>query len=312
MLLTIASVGYAQNATVKNVSVRNEIIQGLLDYKQEISLAQYNVTVAQVQQIRQGVTVFTEPRLWHVRGADVSRSKELAFTIKKSYKVINGRQREVVTSIIPHYKVSERQYRTTAIKYEHNISRILAEMPRGLSDRDKILYVHQWLVKNVSYQKKAPNRYNAVGAIVDGQAVCKGYALAVKDIMNRLGIPAWYVVGNNNRHAWNIVKADGQWYHVDATWDAQRHDKTGIVSHRYVLLSSKAITAAKHKPEYIFIVKEWQLPIPPADSEKYDRAWWRSYQGEIRLPAILDRNIATPEALTTTDYTPIEEDLELE
>lgn len=62
--------------------------------------------------------------------------------------------------------------------------------------------------------------------------VCEGYAKAYQLIMNYLGVPNVYVIGqaggntgndgNWGMHAWNIVQMDdGQWYWTDPTWSDQ-------------------------------------------------------------------------------------------
>ncbi len=96
------------------------------------------------------------------------------------------------------------------------------------SDYDKAKTLHDRLIQTVTYTS-AQNDQNAYGALVEGKAVCNGYARAYQHLMLKAGIPAWYVRGNsinpttNNRedHAWNLVKLDGQWYYTDVTWDDQ-------------------------------------------------------------------------------------------
>ncbi|MBE5842881.1 MAG: hypothetical protein E7302_01720 [Butyrivibrio sp.] len=67
--------------------------------------------------------------------------------------------------------------------------------------------------------------HTAYGSLVDGIAVCDGYAAGFELIMQGLGIPAMIVTGDagmsfdTGGHAWNIVQLDGNWYEVDTTWD---------------------------------------------------------------------------------------------
>lgn len=55
-----------------------------------------------------------------------------------------------------------------------------------------------------------------------GKAVCQGIACAFKLLCDQVDIPSLVVIGtiaaNQERHAWNIVRIDGQFYHVDCTW----------------------------------------------------------------------------------------------
>ena len=56
--------------------------------------------------------------------------------------------------------------------------------------------------------------------------MCEGIAKTVKILCNRLGLDCIIAVSGANkekgikyRHAWNIVKIQGNWYHLDATFD---------------------------------------------------------------------------------------------
>lgn len=101
----------------------------------------------------------------------------------------------------------------------------------GMSDLKKEKAVYHWLTANCKYDYRhydipnaAPREsYEPYGAIVDGKAVCLGFATAFQLFMDILDIECITVVGaafdSTEDHAWNMVKIDGEWYCVDATWD---------------------------------------------------------------------------------------------
>ena len=60
--------------------------------------------------------------------------------------------------------------------------------------------------------------FTAYGAIVNGKAVCQGFATLFYAICREIGLPVRIMTSEN--HAWNIVQLDGLWYHVDSTWDS--------------------------------------------------------------------------------------------
>lgn len=68
------------------------------------------------------------------------------------------------------------------------------------------------------------------GAYLDKALVCSGYAKLAQFLFNVVGIPTQYVVGrttNGQAHAWNIVKLDNGYYHVDLTWaDSDRFNQS--------------------------------------------------------------------------------------
>ena len=57
--------------------------------------------------------------------------------------------------------------------------------------------------------------YTAYGCLVEGRAVCAGYAKAFKLLLGRCGISCYYVVGEagGGKHGWNCVELDGN-YHI--------------------------------------------------------------------------------------------------
>ena len=58
--------------------------------------------------------------------------------------------------------------------------------------------------------------WNITGALLNGDAVCRGYTQAYQYLMNSQGIECAYVVGNS--HCWNLTKLDDEWYYTDVTW----------------------------------------------------------------------------------------------
>lgn len=115
---------------------------------------------------------------------------------------------------------------------------------------DDIKMVHDYLVENIEYDTSLSqsNIYNVYGALVNGRAVCEGYARSFKYLMDELGIPCTLVIGTGTNsqgqtenHAWNYVQLNGTWYAIDCTWD-DPVSSTGYVSqssrYRYFLKGS--------------------------------------------------------------------------
>jgi len=121
-----------------------------------------------------------------------------------------------------------------------------------MSDYEKVVAAHAWLVQNVEYDYDnylngtIPwSSYTADGAFVDGVAVCQGYALAFKEIMDYYEIPCKYVTSWDMNHGWNAVKIDGHWYHVDCTWDdpiVNGSSKNTHVYTNYLLVSDSEMS----------------------------------------------------------------------
>ena len=65
-------------------------------------------------------------------------------------------------------------------------------------------------------------QYTAYGALIDKTSVCQGYAVLLYRMLLEAGIDCRVIsgYGNGGGHAWNIVRLNGKYYNVDATWDA--------------------------------------------------------------------------------------------
>ena len=125
--------------------------------------------------------------------------------------------------------------------------KLIDSIPSGLDDYHKVLYVHDYIAENCSYDYaalKAGNDmliYTAYGALVNGKAVCQGYAEAFSYIMSLIGIEAGTVQGDTYNyigHAWNYVKLDGEYYWLDITWD-DTDSKKLPTSHAYFLINDE-------------------------------------------------------------------------
>ncbi len=99
----------------------------------------------------------------------------------------------------------------------------------GMSEYEKICAIYDWLCSNVTYDDSEPAdetamllQHSAYAALVEKTAVCQGYATAFYRLALMAGLDARVVTGygDGGPHGWNIVRLDGQWYYVDATWDA--------------------------------------------------------------------------------------------
>ena len=110
------------------------------------------------------------------------------------------------------------------------------------SEWDKEKYVHDFICENIRYDKlKKPYSHEIIGPLGHGVGVCEGIAKSVKVLCDTLGV--WCIIaicGNNPekgikyRHTWNIVRINGQYYHLDATFDnTLGKSEDGSVSIRY-------------------------------------------------------------------------------
>lgn len=97
----------------------------------------------------------------------------------------------------------------------------LAARAQG-DDFAREVFLHDRLLETAAYTAGAPHSHSAYGALVEGQAVCDGYANAMTLLMRMAGLRCGTVSGRATAdpgvlHAWNVVRVDGVWTLLDAT-----------------------------------------------------------------------------------------------
>lgn len=109
--------------------------------------------------------------------------------------------------------------------YVANSLRPLIQQLSGLSDYDKVMGVHEYLIDNTAYTPSYRGK-TIYEMLHDGKAVCEGYARATQYLLHALDVPVIYIYGDavsssgqRDTHTWNMVQIDGQWYLLDVTWD---------------------------------------------------------------------------------------------
>lgn len=122
--------------------------------------------------------------------------------------------------------------------YDARVSEIVSAAKEIPDTFDAVLYVYDAIMGITQYDyalAESDDTSNlgrtAYGCLVDGQAVCSGYALAFRSIMEKLGIEcgvefnsysSYNISGDG--HVWNYCKLDGEYYYFDLTWDDTAFD----------------------------------------------------------------------------------------
>lgn len=164
--------------------------------------------------------------------------------------------------------------------FDDKVEELLLSVDLTASDFEIELALHDRLASTVVYKETA-NAHNAYGAIVEGEAVCEGYAEALQYLLQRAGIQSFIALGTSinantglsENHAWNYVKIDGNYYHVDLTWD----DQESYTYHAYFNVSDEQITK-----DHTLSATAYALPICNSQTANY----FNVYGGKVAEPTV--------------------------
>lgn len=155
------------------------------------------------------------------------------------------------------YGGNAEKIRAAKSKIDASVGHILSKINTSMTDFEKELVVHNHLIENTSYAE-GENSHSMLGVFADGKAVCQGYSLAFQYVMRLAGVQCITVTGkfNDQSHMWNMIKLDGDFYHIDVTADDPTVD-TGedVIDFNYFNLNDEQI-----KIDHTINNKEYTLP----------------------------------------------------
>jgi len=147
------------------------------------------------------------PEIFYVKGYSITKIT-LAGILKKI--TLSG----VYTMTQDEKKLKEQLIEEKAQQY-------LLEISPDASDYEKIKYVYEYLIKHTEYDADSLENQNISSVLLNQRSVCQGYAKTTQFLALKLGLDCMLaegVVRGGQPHVWNIVRLDGQYYHVDTTW----------------------------------------------------------------------------------------------
>ncbi len=129
-------------------------------------------------------------------------------------------------------KLSNDEQKSSLKKLNEKVNKILSSVPKNTSEYEKEIFINNYMVNNCKYDHDStkPGKttehpaHTSYACIVDNKAVCDGYSKAAQILFCGMGIECYTILGdakeskyNNIHHLWNIIKINGNWYHLDIT-----------------------------------------------------------------------------------------------
>ena len=138
------------------------------------------------------------------------------------------------------YEITRKQ----AQQVREKVNQIVRRIPENWSDEKKVRYVNDYVVRHTAYNLKSKNSpYTPYSILMDREGVCDGYALTTLLLLEAAKVDVRYVVGKatGELHAWNMVKLNGNWYHLDTTWNDPVPNRPDEVQDDYLLVSDATL-----------------------------------------------------------------------
>ena len=169
---------------------------------------------------------------------------EIFYSVSFKYKFYDNSEN---VEMIPEYLFQKGKIMEHQKAMDARVKK-LARQAEGLKEEEKLQFIHDFICENVHYDKlKKPYSHEIIGPLGHGVGVCEGIAKSVKILCDQLGIWCMIAISERNpeknikyRHAWNVVKVGGQYYHLDATFDNSL-GKGERIRHDYYKLSDSQI-----------------------------------------------------------------------
>lgn len=173
----------------------------------------------------------------NTKGQDKEVIKKIKSTIK--IRIIGGLDEKAK----PKYDTEKYFARTIYSPLEvYKIIEKMEIIEKGINpswnDLEKSMYIYKILCESMKYDhvdRKVNGRdlgRNLLGFIT-GKAVCAGFAMMYKEMLDRQGIECLYQ-NKQYGHAWNLIKINGKYIPVDLTWDnTENEDKNNRCDFKY-------------------------------------------------------------------------------
>ncbi|MGN0643026.1 MAG: transglutaminase domain-containing protein [Huintestinicola sp.] len=187
---------------------------------------------------------------------------------------------DYIVAMNPRYNYSVSQIKEMKEEIEAAAEKILSAVTPEMSDYEIVKYIHDYVIKSCVYSESA-DMNSIYGCLVTKKALCQGYAHTFSYLCSRLGIESCTVLGvASEEHMWNMVKMDGDWYHIDLTWDdPDRASFPDSVRYDYFGLTDERIRQLR-------TVDTLDYPLPAAEGTKYQYYSWNDLVADSKERAI--------------------------
>jgi hypothetical protein len=146
---------------------------------------------------------------------------ELYFTNGFYYEYTDQSVRSIRLKYSDEVVVLQDKYDKLTTRVDEIIDKIISD---EMSDYEKEKVIHDYIIETTDYDEANQfpiESHTAYGVLVNGIAVCDGYAEAFDLLLKKVGIKSEIIYGSldGGLHAWNLVEIGGKKSFVDVTAD---------------------------------------------------------------------------------------------
>ncbi len=133
---------------------------------------------------------------------------------------------------------------------EKHLDEIMSNINDSMTTVEKIKVFHDYIIQYSEYDSnyetelslygKGLHQSNtSYGLFKNKIAICSGYADTMALLLDRIKAENFKVASET--HIWNVVKINGKYYHIDATWDDPTNNVFGTVSDKFFMISTEEL-----------------------------------------------------------------------
>lgn len=182
------------------------------------------------------------------------------FYVKNASYLKDGGGNITAVSLGYEYKPEEIAERRKGI--QEIADSVTAAAEKFDSEREKVYFLHEYVVKNTEYQLDSPDNQNLSSVFLNGKSACAGYAKSLVYLLRKSGLEAMYVTGSTDGipHAFVMVRIDGELYYIDPTLDdpvfeAGQSEFAGYINSPYLCVTTEMLKVSH-------VIDEEYYPLP--------------------------------------------------
>ncbi len=243
--------------------VYEKLYVAISDFTTLISDFEVQITKDQIAQVSEYIRRdhpelywFRQNMVYYLNEADLVCKVEIKYCLTKDEAA--KRNKEIEKAIVPFISsvTADMNDFDIALKVYDNIINLVDYDSVGLQKQDSMPEI----------SPEDPDDLRSVyGVFVNRKAVCAGYTRATQYLLNMFGIECVYV--SSGEHAWNLVKLEGDYYHLDTTWgdssntNAEKNTSDKIGYDCFCITTAELLKLEEHTPSA-------DLPLPECTAVK--------------------------------------------